>query len=253
MLERLSMHVRHGFFGRHGGVSSGVYASLNCGMGLGDDIANVIENRGIACRSIGVDPTQLVLGVQVHSADALIVDKVLPLDETPKVDALVTDKPGLALGIVTADCAPILLCDPAAGSNGVCAAVHAGWRGAVAGVIESAVRCMIELGADASRLRAAIGPCLSKTSFEVGDDLVDVVLDASPWATDLFTQGAGDRSQFDFGAYLAGRLTRLGAAQIEQIGEDTLSQPDRFFSHRHSVQNQQDGCGRNLSLIALLP
>ncbi len=253
MLDRLSLHVRHGFFGRDGGVSKGAYATLNCGMGQGDEIEHVQRNRALACRSIGVDVRRLALPVQVHSARAVIVDRPFEEGAAPDADALVTARPDLALGIVTADCAPILLCDPHAGAHGVCAAVHAGWRGAVSGVIDNAIAAMVELGADAGRISAAIGPCLSKASFEVGPELVDAVLDASPWAEDRFSAGAGDRSWFDFGDYIAGRLTRLGVGHIEQLGEDTLSQPIRFFSHRYAQQRGAKATGRNLSVISLLP
>lgn len=253
MLESLSLHVRHGFFGRDGGVSTSPYATLNCGMGQGDEIDNVRRNRELACRSIGVDPRRLVLPIQVHSADAVIVEAPIGAEAAPKADALVTAKPGIAVGVVTADCAPILICDPHAGDHGVCAAVHAGWRGGVSGILETAVDKMVALGADPGRISASIGPCLSQASFEVGPELVDAVLDVSPWAEDRFSRGAGDRSQFDFCDYLTGRLTRLGIGKVEQLGEDTLSQPIRFFSHRYAQRTGAKGTGRNLSVICLLP
>lgn len=253
MLDRLSLHVRHGFFGRTGGVSLGHYASLNCGMGQGDEVDNVTRNRALACRSIGVDAARLALSLQVHSADALLAVEPTSTQRPPQGDALVTNVPGLAVGVVTADCAPILLIDPHAGDHGVCAAVHAGWRGAVTGVIENAVAKMVELGADAGRVCAAVGPCLSQASFEVGPDLVDAVLDASPWAQERFADGEGDRSLFDYCGYLSGRLARIGVGRVEVLGEDTLSQPHQFFSHRYSQQSGAKACGRNLSIIALLP
>lgn len=253
MLEQMTMHVRHGFFGREGGVSKPPYASLNCGMGLGDRIEDVRANRGRACKAIGADAGRLALPIQVHSAVAVVCDAPFVADAAPKADALVTAKAGLAVGVVTADCAPILMCDPRAGENGVCAAVHAGWRGGVGGVIESATEKMVGLGADPARICAAVGPCLSQGSFEVGPDLVEAVLDASPWAGDLFAAGDGDRSLFDFTGYLAGRMTRLGIGKVEILAEDTLSQPKRFFSHRHGVQHANGVSGRNLSMICLLP
>ena len=253
MLEQMTMHVRHGFFGREGGVSKPPYASLNCGMGLGDRIEDVRANRERACRTIGADASRLALPIQVHSAVAVVCEAPFGADAAPKADALVTNKAGLALGVVTADCAPILMCDPHAGEHGVCAAVHAGWRGGVGGVIESATEKMIGLGADPARICAAVGPCLSQASFEVGPDLVDAVLDASPWAGELFTAGEGDRSLFDFTGYLAGRMTRLGIGKVEILAEDTLSQPKRFFSHRYGVQHADGVSGRNLSMICLLP
>jgi YfiH family protein len=154
------------------------------------------------------------------------------------------------LGVLTADCAPILICDPHAE---VCAAVHAGWRGAVGGVVESAIEHMVKLGADPARMSAAVGPCLSQASFEVGPDLVDQVLQVSPWAGHLFVAGDGDRSQFDLKAYLVGRMTRAGLARLEAMEDDTLTRQDRFFSHRGAQRAGLSTTGRNLSAIMLLP
>ncbi len=247
------MSLRHGFFGRERGVSPAPYDSLNCGMGLGDQIENVRRNRELACRGIAVSPDRLTLPIQVHSSVSVVVDAPFGASGAPKADALVTGTPGLVIGVVTADCAPILLCDAHAGAHGVCAAVHAGWRGAVGGVIESAVASMVELGAEPARMCAAVGPCLSRASFEVGPDLVDAVLDTSSWAGDLFAAGTDDRSLFDFGRYLTGRMTRLGIGQVEVLDEDTLGQPKRFFSHRYAQQQGAESSGRNLSVISLLP
>jgi hypothetical protein len=247
-LKRFAMHVRHGFFGSQGGVSTGIYRSLNCGLGSKDELSRAIENRRRATEALGAQHDRLVTLRQVHSARAEIVDRPwggLP----PEADALVTRQPNLVLGVLAADCAPILLLDPHANVIG---AVHAGWKGAVAGVIESAVGAMASLGADPGRISAGVGPCLSQSSFEVGPDLVDAVLAASPWAEGLFEPGAGDRSQFDLKRYCLGRLARLGVAHMDALADDTLTAPEAYFSHRRSVKAGDADCGRNLSAIMLV-
>jgi YfiH family protein len=248
-LKRYSLHIRHGFFGRPGGVSTGIYRSLNCGYGSGDDMAKVRENRRRVCLALGAEPDRLVTLHQVHSARAVIVTDPFASGKIPEADALVTNKPGLILGALAADCAPVLLCDPHAG---VVASAHAGWKGAVAGVIESAVEAMISLGADPGKTIAAVGPCLSQASFEVGPDLVDKVLDASPWAETLFEPGAGDRQQFDLKRYALGKLGRLGVAQADALADDTLTDHDGYFSNRWAVRNKEPDYGRNISAIMLL-
>lgn len=185
-LKRFSLHIRHGFFGRRGGVSSGAFKSLNCALGSGDASEKVAENRRRACLALGLSGPRLALVRQVHSARAVRTIDVFAQGEAPEADAVVTSVPGLALGVLTADCAPVLLCDPHAGVIG---AAHAGWRGAVSGVLEAAIDAMAELGADPSHTVAAIGPCLSQASFEVGPDLVEAVLEASPWAENSSSRG----------------------------------------------------------------
>ncbi|MEZ6030252.1 MAG: polyphenol oxidase family protein [Hyphomonadaceae bacterium] len=248
-LKRFSMHVRHGFFGRRGGVSTGVYNSLNCGPGSGDDPSKVLENRRRVCHALGATLEKLASPRQIHSARAVITDKAYEPNERPECDALVTKRPGLLLGVLAADCAPIVLCDP---HNGVIAAIHAGWRGAVGGVIEAAVEAMGKAGADPSKTAAGVGPCLSQNSFEVGPDLVDAVLDATPWAENLFEPGQNDRQQFDLKRYCLGRLARLGVSHMDALVDDTLTQPDDYFSHRASVKAGQRDCGRNMTGIMLL-
>jgi len=248
-LKRFSMHMRHGFFGRRGGVSGGVYKSLNCGPGSGDDPERVYENRKRVCTALGGNYENLASPRQVHSAKAVATDKAYAPTERPECDALVTKRPGLMLGVLAADCAPIVLCDP---HNGVIAAVHAGWKGAVAGVIESTIDVMAQLGADPGKTAAGIGPCLSQSSFEVGPDLVDAVLNATPWAENLFAPGKDDRQFFDLKRYCQGRLARLGVAHIDALADDTLTAPDLYFSHRHSVKAGERDCGRNMTAIMLL-
>jgi len=248
-IKRFSMHVRHGFFGSRGGVSSGVYKSLNCGPGSGDEPEKVSENRKRVCLALGGSPDRLASPRQIHSSRAVATDKAFAPNERPEADALVTRTPGLVLAVLAADCAPILLCDPHAG---VIAAVHAGWRGAVGGVIESAVEVMGALGADPGKTAAGIGPCLSQPSFEVGPDLEEAVLAATPWADYLFEPGAGDRQFFDLKRYCMGRLTRLGIAHMDALADDTLTQPDAYFSHRRAVKAGERDCGRNMSAIVLI-
>ena len=248
-LKRFSMHTRHGFFGRQGGVSTGVYKSLNCGPGSGDEPARVVENRKRVCLALGGSIDRLATPRQVHSAKVVATDKAFAPTERPECDGLVTRQPGLMLGVLAADCAPILICDP---HNGVIAAVHAGWRGAVGGVLEAAIEAMGALGADPGKTSAAVGPCLSQSSFEVGPDVIDAVLNATPWADHLFEPGQGDRKHMDLKRYCAGRLTRMGVANIETLADDTLTQPDAYFSHRGAVKAGDKDCGRNMSAIMLL-
>jgi YfiH family protein len=186
---------------------------------------------------------------QIHSSRAVATEIAYAPNDRPECDALVTKRPGLILGVLAADCAPIMLCDP---HNGVIAAVHAGWRGAVGGVIESAVDVMGSLGADPGKTAAGVGPCLSQTSFEVGPDVVDAVLDATPWAENLFEPGASDRQFFDLKRYCLGRLARLGVAHMDALADDTLTQPDDYFSHRRAVKAGERDAGRNMSAIMLI-
>lgn len=248
-IKRFSMHVRHGFFGSQGGVSTGVYKSLNCGPGSGDDPEKVSENRRRVCLALGGSLDRLATPYQVHSARAVATDHPFAVTERPEADALVTRTPGLILGVLAADCAPILLCDPHAG---VIAAAHAGWRGAVGGVIESTVELMAALGADPGKTVAGIGPCLSQASFEVGPDLEEAVLNATPWADQLFEPGEGDRKFFDLKRYCLGRLARLGVSHMDALANDTLTQPGRYFSHRRAVKAGERDCGRNMSAIVLV-
>jgi YfiH family protein len=248
-IKRFSMHVRHGFFGRRGGVSTGLYKSLNCGLGSSDELSKVSENRKRVAMALGAAPDKLVTLRQIHSPTCVTIEKPFDIGKTPEADAVVTKKPGLALGVLAADCAPVLLIDPHAAVIG---AAHAGWKGAVAGVLESTLEAMIALGADPGRIAAGVGPCLSQSSFEVGSDLVDAVLDATPWAEHLFVAGAGDRQQFDLKRYCLGRLARLGVAHMDALADDTLSEPDLYFSHRRAVKAKEPDAGRNIAAIVLV-
>jgi YfiH family protein len=248
-IKRFGMHVRHGFFGRRGGVSTGVYKSLNCGPGSGDEPEKVMENRKRVCLAIGGAIENLAAPRQIHSSRAVATDKAFAPNDRPECDALVTKRPGLVLGVLAADCAPIVLCDP---HNGVIAAVHAGWRGAVGGVIESTVEVMITMGADPGKTAAGVGPCLSQSSFEIGPDVADAVMNATPWAEHLFAPGGGDRQFFDLKRYCLGRLARLGVAHMDALQDDTLTLPDQYFSHRRAVKAGDRDCGRNMTAIVLV-
>ena len=248
-LSPFTMHLRHGFFGRQGGVSSSPYESLNAGPGSNDDPDSVRANRDRICEALGADPGRMVTLHQCHSNRVVIVDDVYAPGEAPEADGVVTETPGLVLTALAADCAPVLLCDPHAN---IAAAVHAGWRGAVSGVIENTIEVMQGLGASPEHIVAAVGPCISQDSFEVGPDLEDEVLDVSPWAQNLFRAGREDRLHFDLKRYCLQKLARCGVGKSDALQDDTVSQPDLFFSYRRSRRLGHDDYGRNATSIVLL-
>jgi len=243
--------VTHGFFTREGGVSTGVYASLNCGQGSADDPANVRENRARAVARLGLGSGALATAYQVHSADVAVVETPWPIDERPQLDALVTRTPGVALGILTADCAPVLFADADAGVVG---AAHAGWRGALSGVLEATVSAMVDLGATPERVFAAIGPCIGRSSYEVGPEFrAEFVTDDSATA-DLFEPAPrAGHFLFDLARYVARRLNTLGLAGIDVLPFDTCADEARFFSYRRTTKNGGGDYGRGLSAIRLVP
>lgn len=242
--------VAHGFFTRQGGVSAGPYATLNCSLSSRDSPDLVLRNRARAAQSIGADPANLVGLTQVHGATVARVTDPWAPGAGPRADGIVTDRPGLALGIVTADCAPILLADPAAD---VIAALHAGWRGAVGGILEATVNSMVCIGASRDRLVAAIGPCIRQPSYEVGQDLRQSVLAATPDASGFFA--AGHRPghwQFDLAGYCALRLAGTGVRGIDTLDADTAADEARFFSHRRRTLAGGGPIGHQISIIALI-
>ena len=239
--------VPHGFFGRKGGVSKGAVASLNCGLGSGDDPMAVETNRRLAADAI-IPDAPLASVYQVHSPTALIVTKAAPDDERPKADALVTDRPGLLLGVVTADCAPVLLADTEAG---VVAAAHAGWRGATAGVTDQTIAAMISLGAQLDRIAAAVGPSIAKASYEVDHAFAERLLAEDPGNDRFLGEGPTGNPHFDLEAYVVARLAAAGVRQIEATGLDTYSLEDRYYSYRRSTHRIEPTYGRQLSLIGL--
>jgi polyphenol oxidase len=237
----------HGFLGRRGGVSGGVCAGLNVGWGSADDRAAIAENRRRAVEAVAPGGA-LVTVHQVHSPDAVYADAPWPDDARPQADAVVTDRPGLALGILTADCTPVLLADRGAGVIG---AAHAGWRGAFAGVIESVVAAMAERGAARERIVAAVGPVIARRSYEVDEALLRRFAEADPANEAFFTPGRESHHQFDLEAYVLARLAEAGVTRAEALGLDTYSDPDRFFSYRRATHRGEATYGRQISLIAL--
>lgn len=237
----------HGFLGRVGGVSTGLCEGLNVGFGADDDRTAIVENRRRALEAIAPGAA-LVTVHQVHSADVVAATGPWPDDARPPADGLVTDRPGLALGVVTADCAPILLADAEAGVIG---AAHAGWKGAFTGIIGNTVAAMEALGADRTRIAAAIGPCIARKSYEVDDAFFRRFAEAEPTNERLFTPGRDGHHQFDLEAYVLWRLAEAGITKAEALGLDTYAEPERFFSFRRATHLGQPTYGRQLSLIAL--
>jgi YfiH family protein len=242
--------VRHGFFTREGGVSEGDFASLNCGYSSGDAIARVEANRARALHRLGVAPASLCTVRQVHSAAVVIARAPQPKRPSVQADALVTDRPGITLGVLCADCAPVLLADPDAGVIG---AAHAGWRGALAGVIEATLEAMVGLGAVRDRTRAAIGPCIAQASYEVGPELLTRFTADDPSCADLFLPAAAsDRLLFDLKGYVLRRLARAGIRRRTALPDDTHADEARFFSARRTRQRGGERFGLLLSAIALV-
>lgn len=241
--------LRHAFFTREGGVSEGIYASLNCGLGSGDNPVHVAENRRRAAASLGVETDRLLTCYQAHTADAVTVAQPWQEGERPQADALVTRTPGLAIGILTADCAPVLLADVRAGVIG---AAHAGWKGALRGILEATVEAMVNLGARPREIVAAIGPCISQRSYEVGPEFPAPFLAQSEANSSFFRKGDGDRLLFDLKSYVARRLVHAGVRDVEPLPCDTCSEEERFFSYRRARQRGETDYGRALSAIALV-
>ena len=239
--------VPHGFLGRRGGVSAGVVAGLNVGLGSGDADADVAENRRRAVQA--VLPDAALVGVyQVHSPDCVTVAAPWSDAERPHADALVTDRPGLLLGIVTADCAPVLLADRAAGVVG---AAHAGWKGAIGGVTDRTIAAMVALGARADRIAAAIGPCIAQASYEVDDGFRARFTDANAANGRFFSAGKPGHWQFDLEGYVAARLEAAGVALVERLRLDTYAAPARFYSFRRATHRREPAYGRQMSLIGI--
>jgi YfiH family protein len=247
--ESLADHrLAHGFFTRRGGVSAGPYAALNCSVSSKDDPDAVRENRRRVADALGVAGTALHGLTQVHGIDVAVLDAPWADGQRPTADALVTRRPGVALGVVTADCAPVLFADAEAGVIG---AAHAGWRGAVAGVLEATIEAMLALGADRGRIATAVGPCIRQPSYEVAADLRDAVLARGGADARFFAQGQrADRWQFDLAGYCAARLAAAGVA-AEVTPHDTLALDDAFFSHRRRTLAGGGPIGHQLSAIAL--
>jgi YfiH family protein len=240
--------VPHGFLGRTGGVSTGIHAGLNVGLGSDDDRAAIAENRHRAIAAVA-PATTLVTLHQVHSAEAIAVTSAFPDEARPHADALVTDRPGLLLGILTADCVPVLFADADAGVVG---AAHAGWKGAIGGVTNATVAAMERLGAKRDRIAAAVGPCIARASYEVDEGFLTRFAEADPENERFFRDGRRPgHHQFDIEAYVVARLAAAGLTRIEALGLDTYANEDRFFSFRRATHRGEPGYGRQISLIAL--
>ena len=237
----------HGFLGRRGGVSGGAYASLNVGTGSEDDPALVEQNRRIAADAV-LPGAALATVYQVHSALCERVIAPRPLAERPHADAMVTDRPGVLLGILTADCAPVLLADRQAGVVG---AAHAGWKGAIGGVTDAAIAAMEALGANRSGIAAAIGPCIAQVSYEVDKGFLVRFCQDDPANERFFKPGRPGHQQFDLAGYVAARLAGAGIGTVAITGHDTLAEEERFFSYRRATLAGEDGYGRQISLIGV--
>ena len=239
--------VAHGFLGRRGGVSTGICAGLNVGVGSGDDPAAVAENRRRAVAAV-LPGAALVTAYQVHSPDCVTVAAPWDHDARPHADALVTDRPGLLLGILTADCAPVLFADTAAAVVG---AAHAGWKGVLGGVTDRTLDAMEALGADRARITAAIGPCIARRSYEVDEAFLARFAAADPANDGFFSPSRTGHHRFDLEAYVAHRLASAGVTRIEALGLDTYAAPDRFYSFRRATHRREPDYGRQIAMIAL--
>ena len=238
--------IKHGFFGRAGGASSGVFSGLNCGYGSSDQHEIVSINRERVAGAMDVAPEMLAGVHQIHSGDAVTLTE--PISPAPKVDGMVTATPGLALGILTADCQPVLFADQKAGVIG---AAHAGWKGALGGVLDVTVSQMEALGASRDNIVAVSGPTISQKAYEVGPEFRETFLSADPDFGRFFLKGAGDRFQFDLPAFGLDRLAATGIQTASWTGHCTYSDPERFFSYRRSVHRKETDYGRLISAICL--
>jgi len=250
-LESLNLPgIRHGFMTRAGGVSEGIYDSLNCGLGSDDDLERVRENRRRVLRMADIPATTLLTAHQIHSPDVLVVEDEWHDGPRPKVDALVTTRANMAIAASSADCVPILFADPEARIVG---AAHAGWRGAVGGVLQATVKQMCALGARPERIRAGIGPCIGPASYEVGPEFPAPFLAQNPANARFFrpAQRAGHH-MFDLESYVAAELAALKLAEIEVAHRDTCAEAETFFSYRRSVLRKESDYGRHVSVIGLV-
>lgn len=241
--------IRHAFFTREGGVSSGVYEGLNGGTGSNDKPEHIAENRARMAAAVGVIPENFLTAYQIHSPDVVVAEKPWPQSQRPRADAIVTQVPGLAIGISTADCGPVLFADPQARVLG---AAHAGWRGAFGGVIESTLAAMEKLGADRTRVVAAAGPMISQPNYEVGQELVDRFLAVEP-ANDRFFAPATrpGHAMFDLPGYVVARLQAAGVRHVENLAVCTYGNPAQFYSYRRSTHRAEPDYGRHINAIAL--
>ncbi len=252
MIQSDALHVpglTHGFFTRQGGFSTGVFSSLNCGLGSGDDKDIVRQNRGLVAQALGVTPERLLTAYQVHSADALVVTGPWEGGERPRADALVTAVPGLAIGVLTADCGPLLFADAKAR---VVAAAHAGWKGALSGITAKTLAAMESLGAARRDVTVVIGPMISTAAYEVGPEFPDRFIDADATNRKYFTASPrAGHAMFDLPAYLEDRLRTEGVGEVVNLPLCTFADAQRFFSYRRATHRGEKDYGRLISAIAL--
>lgn len=241
--------IRHAFFTRSGGVSAGCFASLNCGFGTRDEADNVARNRAIAMARLDLAPDRLVTCRQVHGTEIATVEEPWLREHAPRADGMVTNRPGIALGVLAADCAPVLFADPEARVIG---GAHSGWRGALAGVLEATIAAMEGIGAARGRIRVAIGPCIAQRSYEVGPEFPAPFLAEHPDNQAFFSPAQREgHLMFDLGGYIASRLTRIGIATVHRAPHDTVAEEDRFFSYRRARLRGEQDFGLGLAAIAI--
>ena len=241
--------IRHAFFTRLGGVSGGLYESLNCGFGSGDAAESVARNRGIAMGQLDLAADRLVTCRQIHSTTVVIVERPWPPEAAPRADGMVTRVPDIALGVLTADCAPILFQDPVANVIG---AAHGGWRGALGGVVEATIEQMEVIGAERGRIRVAIGPCIARSSYEVGREFPQRFLAQDTASKSHFAPAMRTgHFMFDLPGYIEHRLAQAGIGTVQQAHYDTVAEEERFFSYRRSCLRGEHAYGRGLSAIVL--
>ena len=253
MLQAASLaklaRIRHAFFTRDGGVSQGVYSSLNGGVGSNDAPDKVTENRTRMAASLGMTPDRLLTPYQIHSPDVVVAEYPWTRENRPRADAVVTRMPQLAIGVSTADCGPLLFADDQARVIG---AAHAGWRGAFTGVIEATIVAMEKLGADRARIVAVLGPTISQPNYEVGPEFVERFVAADAGNARFFaTSGRPDHAMFDLNGYIAARVQRAGIVKFDDLGLCTYAAPERFFSYRRSTHRNEADYGRHINAIAL--
>jgi YfiH family protein len=250
VIRAAALHpIPHGFFGRRGGVSEGHMSGLNVGYGSGDDPAAIAENRRRVVEAV-LPGAELATVHQVHSPEVVYVERAWAQAERPRVDAMVSDRPGVLLGVLTADCGPVLLADVEARVVG---AAHAGWRGALAGVTDATVAAMEGLGASRQRITAAVGPCIGQASYEVDQSFRDRFLEDDSSNARFFTDGRAGKPHFDLPAYIRHRLLASGIGEVEMLHLDTYADPERFYSYRRSTHRGEPSYGRQISVIGLAP
>lgn len=241
--------IRHGFFDRRGGVSEGLYAALNCGLGSRDDPQRVRENRARVAGTLKASSSEIVTLHQVHSATAVLVDGPIARGRLPRADVVLSRTPGLAVGVLAADCAPVLFADPAAR---IVAAAHAGWRGALLGVVEAAVEKMEALGARRSSIRAAIGPCINQDAYEVGPEFMAAFLAADAANARFFLRAAAEaKHRFDLPGYIEDRLKNARLAEVERCSTCTYENESIYYSYRRAIQRGEPDYGRHISAIVV--